>query len=106
MSRQSLGLLIFTHRQRLGIMQTQMAERLGMTQGCFSKIETGQLAVGLCEARELARVLGLDLYTLADELARDVKKLPEHRIPAETKAERAQRLGEYFGLVPAIEKAS
>ncbi|EDM35160.1 hypothetical protein PBAL39_16801 [Pedobacter sp. BAL39] len=51
-------------RNKLGISQTMMAERLGISQNAFSKIELGQIDLTLNRLYKIADVLEVDVLDL------------------------------------------
>jgi transcriptional regulator with XRE-family HTH domain len=56
--------LIRAARERSGMRQTELAERLGLTQSWVSKIEMGERRLDLEELRQICAALDLDLVKL------------------------------------------
>ena len=52
--------ILQAERKRAGMTQTQLAQRMNMTQGTISQIELGQRRVLVTEFLDLAVVLGFD----------------------------------------------
>lgn len=57
------GNFIREGRRRLDITQVEAAEMLGITQQYLSLVERGEREVGINDALEMCRVLGIDLRT-------------------------------------------
>jgi len=55
-------------RQRAGLSQAQLAERLGRYQSVISSIESGGRRVDVVELLDIAEAIGLDVHALIDEL--------------------------------------
>lgn len=55
-------------RERAGLTQTQLAERLGEYQSFVARLESGQRRVDVVEFLELAEVLGFDSCALLQSL--------------------------------------
>jgi len=60
--------LIVEQRQRAGLSQAQLADRLGRYQSVVSSIESGGRRVDVVELLDIAAAIGLDLHALIDEL--------------------------------------
>jgi len=60
--------LLRSLRQEAGLTQTAVAESLGMPQSYVSKYESGERRLDVVETARVARVLNLDLVTLAARL--------------------------------------
>jgi len=55
-------------RKRLGLNQTQLAERLGRHQQFVSRYETGERRLDVVEFADVAKTMGLPLFGLFNEL--------------------------------------
>ena len=55
-------------RNRAGLSQAHVADRLGVTQPAYSNLEAGKSRLTVDRARTLARILNCQLWELADEL--------------------------------------
>ena len=74
-----IGLLVRELRQRAGLSQTQLADRMGSTQPTVSRWERGLCCPSLWEMRMLGRALGVALPSLcedADRIVRIIDKRP------------------------------
>lgn len=73
-----LGAAIRTHRRRLGMTASELAQRAGLSQGMLSKIENGQTSPSLATLSALAGALGVPLHAFfaALETTRDVSFVP------------------------------
>lgn len=56
-----LGLMVLTVRQRHGLSQVELAERLGVTQRYLSELETGKPKVLNARLLEVLLALGIEL---------------------------------------------
>lgn len=54
-----LGHVVRIRREASGLSQAEMAERMGMSQATWSRLETGTTSMKLGIARRAARVFGL-----------------------------------------------
>lgn len=60
---------LFRHvRERQGLTQEQLAEKLGMTQSFVSKCERGERRIDVIELRSFCRAMGVSLVSFAAEL--------------------------------------
>jgi len=60
---------LFRHvRERQGMTQEQLAERLGVTQSFVSKCERGERRIDVIELRSFCRAMGVSLVSFAAEL--------------------------------------
>ena len=59
-------------RKEAGITQVQLAEKLGLTQSLFSKMERGQCRVDIVQLRTVCRALGLSLIDFVERLEREL----------------------------------
>lgn len=60
-AEQRLGQLVYDRRVALGLSQTELAERAGMTQPQVSRLETGGGNITVASLRRLAAALDADL---------------------------------------------
>lgn len=74
--------LVRALRLKAGLTQTEVAERLGVTQSNVSDVERGSRRLDLIELRDLARICGT---TLPDVVAELESRLRKKRIPQGTK---------------------
>ena len=56
-----LSALLRSYRERAGLRQADVAERLGLPQSFVSKYESGERRLDLIELRQVCGVLGLSL---------------------------------------------
>ena len=66
--------LLRAARQRAGLTQEQVANRLGTTQSYVSKCERGERRLDLVEVRRICQVIGIDLPSFAADLEKAVAK--------------------------------
>jgi transcriptional regulator with XRE-family HTH domain len=60
---------LFRHvRERQGMTQEQLAERLGVTQSFVSKCERGERRIDAIELRSFCRAMGISLLSFVAEL--------------------------------------
>lgn len=74
--------LVRAMRLEAGLTQSEVAERLGVTQSNVSDVERGSRRLDVIELRDLARICGTSLPDVVAELEARVRK---KRIPHETK---------------------
>ena len=67
---QRLCALLRTHRERAGLLQADVAERLSVPQSFVSKYEAGQRRLDLIELRQVCEALGITLIDLVTEFVR------------------------------------
>jgi len=60
--------ILVEQRQRAGLSQAQLAERLGRYQSVISSLESGGRRVDVVELLDIADAIGLDVHALIDEL--------------------------------------
>ncbi len=60
--------LIVEQRQRAGLSQSQLADRLGRYQSVVSSIESGGRRVDVVELLDIAEAIDLDVHVLIDAL--------------------------------------
>lgn len=65
---QRLAALLAEYREKAGLHQSQVAERLGRYQPFIANIESGQRRVDVSELLALARAIGFDPHELIDKL--------------------------------------
>jgi transcriptional regulator with XRE-family HTH domain len=74
---QAIASLLAGMRREQGLLQQDMAERLGRTQTFVSKYESGMRRVDLIELLDILRALGIDPHEFMDRvLAQSVTALP------------------------------
>lgn len=61
-------------RERSGLRQSDLAERVGVPQSTISKIETGERRLELLEARVLCQAMGATLTEFAELIERELAK--------------------------------
>lgn len=59
-----IGQKIRKVRELRNFTQEFMAKSLGITQGAYSRIETGQTMIDLNRMEEIARILNVDTFTI------------------------------------------
>lgn len=59
--REKLLMLLKEERQKRGIRQVELAERLGVPQSFVSKYESGERQLDILELRRICQVIGIDL---------------------------------------------
>jgi transcriptional regulator with XRE-family HTH domain len=62
-----LTALLREHREKAGLTQAEVAEKLGRPQSFVSKVESGERRLDLVELRELCRVLGIEVVDFVRE---------------------------------------
>lgn len=60
-------------RQRAGMTQTQIAERLGYRTSAISKMERGELRLDFVQVRDYCRAVGLPLRELVERFETEVE---------------------------------
>jgi len=65
--RATLARLLREVRERAGMTQAELADRLETTQSTVSKIETGERRLDLIELRQFTDAVGADLATVVAE---------------------------------------
>lgn len=60
--------LLVEQRNRAGLSQADLAEKLGRYQSVVSSMESGGRRVDVVELLDIAEVIGLDVHALLDEL--------------------------------------
>lgn len=81
--REQVGGLIRHHRDRVGLNQTELAERVGMVQETISRMERGAYAPSFDTLVDLARVLEVDVrdfFEIGDFAAREGRDDPLARL--------------------------
>ncbi|PVM82089.1 helix-turn-helix domain-containing protein [Caulobacter endophyticus] len=81
--REQVGDLIRHHRDRADLNQSQLAERIGMSQETISRIERGLLAPSFETLVDLASALNVDVrdfFAVGDFVARDGRDDPLVRL--------------------------
>jgi transcriptional regulator with XRE-family HTH domain len=73
-----VGSAVRQARERAGLTQTALAERLGTTQTCISYWETGKRDMGAADLVKAAAALGVPAASLLPGQARDLPPLPEY----------------------------
>lgn len=83
--REQVGGLIRHHRDRAGLNQTELAERVGMVQETISRMERGAYAPSFETLVDLAKALNVevrDFFEVGDWAARDGRDDPLTRLVA------------------------
>jgi transcriptional regulator with XRE-family HTH domain len=62
-------------REDAGLTQTELAERLSITQSEVSKFERGERALDVVQLRAWLRALGIGLTRFADQLDQELERL-------------------------------
>ncbi|WP_082746212.1 helix-turn-helix domain-containing protein [Sphingomonas sp. CCH5-D11] len=60
--------LLVEQRNRAGLSQADLAEKLGRYQSVVSQIESGGRRVDVVELLDIAAIIGLDVHALIDDL--------------------------------------
>lgn len=60
--------LLVEQRNRAGLSQADLAEKLGRYQSVVSQIESGGRRVDVVELLDIAEIIGLDVHALIDDL--------------------------------------
>ncbi|WP_349363740.1 MAG: helix-turn-helix transcriptional regulator [Roseitalea porphyridii] len=60
--------LLIEAREKAGLTQTELAEKIGEYQSFVARLESGQRRVDVVEFLELAEVLGFDASSVINEL--------------------------------------
>ena len=68
MSSENYGALVKSLRQKMGLIQNQVAESLGVTPGYISNVENNRTAMSLRILTYYARLIGCSLDALIGEL--------------------------------------
>ena len=77
--RSALGYLLKTIREENGLLQREVAERLGTPQSFVSKYESGERRIDLPELRRICDVLQVSLETLMDRYERSLAQQNRRR---------------------------
>ena len=77
--RSALGRLLKSIREEKGLLQREVAERLGTPQSFVSKYESGERRIDLPELKRIAAVLGLPFETLLDRYERNIAQSSRRR---------------------------
>jgi transcriptional regulator with XRE-family HTH domain len=81
--REQVGGLIRHHRDRAGLNQTELAERIGMAQETISRMERGTFAPSFDTLVDLAKALSVDVrdfFEVGDVAAREGREDPLIRL--------------------------
>ncbi len=65
--------LLVEQRRRVGLSQSDLAERLGRYQSVISSMESGGRRVDVVELLDIAEVIGLDVHALINDLLSTAK---------------------------------
>ena len=57
----AFGYLMAEAREKKGLLQREMAEKIGTSQAYYSQLETGRRIIDLCKAAEVCKILDIDL---------------------------------------------
>jgi HTH-type transcriptional regulator/antitoxin HipB len=60
--------LLVEQRNRAGLSQADLAEKLGRYQSVVSQIESGGRRVDVIELLDIAEIIGLDVHSVIDDL--------------------------------------
>ncbi|MDT0160364.1 helix-turn-helix transcriptional regulator [Bacillus sp. AG4(2022)] len=58
----NIGLMIKDQRIKLGLSQTELADKLGVTKSFMSKLESGKKPISLKRLTELGSILEIDVF--------------------------------------------
>lgn len=61
-------------RERAGLTQAGLAERLGETQSFVSKCERGERRLDIVDLKEFCRAMGIPLVNFVEEFEREVER--------------------------------
>lgn len=78
--RGALGLLLKSIREEKGLLQREVAERLGAPQSFVSKYESGERRIDLPELRRIADVLEAPFDALMERYERMLSQGPRRRM--------------------------
>ncbi len=65
-------------RERMGLTQTEAADRMGATQSFVSKCERGERRLDVIELRSWCRSIGVSFTDFSKELDRAISRRPAH----------------------------
>jgi transcriptional regulator with XRE-family HTH domain len=71
--KETLRSLLRDIRQRVGIRQSDLAERLGLPQSFVSKYESGERRLDILELRLVCQALGLSMSQFVQELEKTLE---------------------------------
>jgi len=76
--KKTIGNIIASFRKEYNLTQIELGEKVGLSRVIITKIETGQRAVSLDEAKDIARAFGMDLNSFLEFTNRedDVDETP------------------------------
>lgn len=66
--------LLRSVREESGVTQTELAEKLGVTQSTYSKFEKGLRRLDCIQTRTICNLLGVSLVDFVKELERELRK--------------------------------
>jgi ribosome-binding protein aMBF1 (putative translation factor) len=75
--------LLVEQRERAGLSQAALAQKLGRYQSVVSSIESGGRRVDVIELLDIAEAIGLDVHAVIDDLLSTTQTIP--RASARTK---------------------
>ncbi|MCP1159359.1 helix-turn-helix domain-containing protein [Bacillus infantis] len=58
----NIGLMIKDQRTKMGLSQTELADKLGVTKSFMSKLESGKKPISLKRLAELGSILQIDVF--------------------------------------------
>ena len=75
-SRQYAALLrvLRSKREESGVTQVELADKLGMTQSAYSKLERGELRLDVIQLRSISNQIGVSLTEFVTDLEQEICK--------------------------------
>lgn len=86
-----MGRVIAWHRDRGGLEQTVLAQKMGMSQPSWSRIERGDTAISVEQLRQIAGALNVSAYKILRETDEAVKSLQRQDISVQTKRDEKKK---------------
>lgn len=74
------GAVIANNRKSLGVDQAEMAEKMGLSQASYSRLESGKSSFSVDQMFQSAAALNLGIKPLLEQLLNTVDNLQQHQV--------------------------